>query len=204
MKKMTYTSILAAAQILAMLPLDVTVREKGEEPYSRSLDGKLTGRILALLANLNKLAKAHAELDAEAKEASVPKEFQEKYSAYRDKLVSVVPEGFAQKLNAYDAAKAKNPEYSDAELEKEMAEIHEKQQKMLDTEIEKESAEYNKRYKRALEELGKQEVEVSIPLLSPQEFEAITEHTNGAVIRNNGVEVPRLLWLSDLQELLLE
>lgn len=86
MKKMTYNDVLVAATLLAALPLDVKVKEKGEEEYTRSLETRLTGRVLSLLANLNFHVKAYRELEEQARKAAVPEDFQNRFAEYQRKL----------------------------------------------------------------------------------------------------------------------
>lgn len=165
MKKLTYTEILAAQALLSALPLDVAVKEKDGE-YTRSLSGKLTGRVLSLVANLNLHAKHYAELEEQARTAAKS-------------------DGFDQRYNEYLKNKEADNDY-------------------IDESIEKEFAETNHRFSQALIELRQQEVDLIPAIFNHEEFEQITEHTNGAVIKINGNEVPRLYWLVDLEQILVE
>ena len=167
MSKLTYNNVLIAAALLGALPLDVKVKEK-EAEYTRSLDGKLTGRVVALLANLNRHVKDYSELEAQARKTVVPEDFQKKYEEYRQKL----------------------------EADKEKAQP--------DPVLEKDCAGYDHKFLAALTEIREQEVEVAQPLFSAEEFEAISAHTQGAEIKINGQEVPRLHWLMDFSQMLVE
>lgn len=84
MSKMTYREVLTAVALLSALPLDVKVKEK-EGEYTRSLDSKLTGRVLSLLANLNLHAKTYAELEMQTRRALVSDEQVKRFMEYQSK-----------------------------------------------------------------------------------------------------------------------
>lgn len=98
--KIKYADILAAAAIIAAFPLDVKVKEEDKE-YTRSLNGKLTGRILSLIANLNLHSKTFEKLKSELNEAVKTEGFDERYKAYlkaKEKDKAFVDEVFEQEL----------------------------------------------------------------------------------------------------------
>lgn len=203
MSKLTYSQILAGAAILAALPLDVIVKDKDKEEYTRSLETKLTARILSILANFKVKEKEYAALEEQLRNAVVPEDFQQRYEEYRQEMEKHTPKDYLEKLRAYQEARKADETYSDSEFEKVIEETNKKLREAHNPEIEKELEGYNSKYIVALKELQEQETEIAPELFSQEEFEKITEHSQGSSIIIKGVEVPRLHWLLDFSELLV-
>lgn len=203
-KKLTYSEVEIASRLLVALPLDVTVRAKGEDEYNRSLSGKLTGRVLSLIANLNLHKKKYKELEEEARKASISEDFDERFQAYEEKRRECMKEGYIERLQKYIQKTNQDPTYADAKFEKEREEYLNKWEEKRDLEFEKEVNESNSKFSKAVAELQKQEIELTPALFSRKEYEEIISHTEGAEIIVGGEKVSRLAWLIDVEQFLVE
>ena len=203
-KSMTYEKIQTASSILGAMPLDVTVKEKGEGEYTRSLSRKLTGRVLAIMANLKLHLKNFEELKQGVIEAvkSDHPDFDERLRERAKKRQEVEGENYLVDFQNYIRKKQTDITFKDEEFEARRDAVEKKWEEVKDEEFENLIVECEEKVNEGIKELMKSEVEVIPALFSSEELEELTEHTSGARMfkLDTGEVLSRLDYLLRLRE----